>query len=248
MLKHIVTLSGILLLSGCVSSQAAKQEELQFRQKSMQAVKTSEQNLSHQISTLQLAIDNQSVYIESLESKVSNLSRRVDNLAKLNARPLLQSPVPAEPSVKPQPSLAKLQVLGSVETVTFEQINTSYDARVDTGASTSSLNATNIQEFERNGDTWVKFNLSSEQNKDSEPLWMEAPLVRYAKIRQSNATESDRRAVIELWITLGDIRQKAQFTLADRTHMTHPVLLGREFIKDIAIVDVSKTYIATKQQ
>ncbi|GAM71860.1 hypothetical protein JCM19236_1485 [Vibrio sp. JCM 19236] len=54
--------------------------------------------------------------------------------------------------------------------------------------------------------------------------------------------------MIELWIKLGDIREKAQFTLADRSHMTHAVLLGREFIKDIALVDVSKTYVQTKPQ
>jgi hypothetical protein len=46
--------------------------------------------------------------------------------------------------------------------------------------------------------------------------------------------------VIELWVKLGKIHEKAQFTLADRSQMSHPVLLGREFIRDIAVVDVSK--------
>ncbi|CSB16870.1 lipoprotein [Vibrio cholerae] len=30
--------------------------------------------------------------------------------------------------------------------------------------------------------------------------------------------------------------------------MTHPVLLGREFIRDIALVDVSRKYIQTEQK
>lgn len=34
--------------------------------------------------------------------------------------------------------------------------------------------------------------------------------------------------------------KKAQFTLADRSQMDYPVLLGREFFKDIALVDVGK--------
>ncbi|MGL6055670.1 MAG: RimK/LysX family protein, partial [Vibrio metschnikovii] len=42
------------------------------------------------------------------------------------------------------------------------------------------------------------------------------------------------------------IHQKSQFTLADRSQMTHPILLGREFIRDIAVVDVSRQYIQTE--
>jgi hypothetical protein len=47
-------------------------------------------------------------------------------------------------------------------------------------------------------------------------------------------------------VKLGSIHEKAQFTLADRSQMSHPVLLGREFIRDIAMVDVSKKYIHTE--
>ena len=58
--------------------------------------------------------------------------------------------------------------------------------------------------------------------------------------------QAERRAVIELWVKVGKIHEKAQFTLADRSQMSHPVLLGREFIKDIALVDVSKKYVQTE--
>lgn len=67
------------------------------------------------------------------------------------------------------------------------------------------------------------------------------------KIRQSTADDLDRRAVVELWVKVGKIHEKAQFTLADRSHMNHPILLGREFIRDIALVDVSRTYIQTEE-
>ncbi|PML98426.1 ATP-dependent zinc protease [Vibrio breoganii] len=249
MLKHIVALSGAVLLSGCATSQATQEETRQYRTESIQAVKSSEYNLSNQISNLQLSIDNQNDYIESLEGQLVIMSNRVDNLAKQNARVLL-APKQEEKQPKPKAPVSNgdLVVLGSIETVKFEQINQTFEARIDTGAATSSLNAINIQEFERNGNTWVKFNLSTDKAEDAEPTWIEAPLIRYAKVRQSNTTKTHRRAVIELWINLGDVRQKAQFTLADRSHMTHPVLLGREFIKDIALVDVSKEFIQTEKQ
>lgn len=68
------------------------------------------------------------------------------------------------------------------------------------------------------------------------------------RIRQSTNENTERRAVVELWVKLGSIHEKAQFTLADRSQMTHPVLLGREFIRDIALVDVSRKYIQTEQK
>lgn len=71
-------------------------------------------------------------------------------------------------------------------------------------------------------------------------------MVRHVKIRQSTNEELERRVVVELWVKLGKIHEKAQFTLADRSQMSHPVLLGREFIRDIAVVDVSKKYIHTE--
>jgi hypothetical protein len=47
---------------------------------------------------------------------------------------------------------------------------------------------------------------------------------------------------------LGPLRQQTEFTLADRSEMTHPMLLGREFLQDIALVDVSKTYLLSGEQ
>ena len=139
-------------------------------------------------------------------------------------------------------------VLGSIERVTIDSIKQTFDARVDTGAATSSLNAVDIEEFERNGKNWVRFHLAdntkSEEEKD---IWIEAPIIRYVKIRQATNEELERRAVVELWVHVGKIHEKAQFTLADRSQMNHPVLLGREFMRDIALVDVSRKYIQTQE-
>ncbi|GAD90451.1 hypothetical protein VHA01S_044_00030 [Vibrio halioticoli NBRC 102217] len=263
MLKHFIALSGIVLLSGCVPSKATQQETQQYRTESMQAVKSSEENLSKQIGDVSTSIDQQNAQIEKLQQQILVMSTRVNNLAKHNARALLefqsQSQTKKEPEKPKQlPPNDNLVVLGSIETVHFKEINKSFEARIDTGAATSSLNATDIHKFERDGKKWVKFNISEETSTDKpaegtdetaqkEPIIVEAPFIRWAKVRQSNATESHRRPVVELWISLGDVRQKAQFTLTDRSHMSHPVLLGREFIKDIALVDVSKVFIQTEK-
>lgn len=137
-------------------------------------------------------------------------------------------------------------ILGGIEKVSIDSIKQSFDARVDTGATTSSLNAVDVKEFERDGKNWVKFHLDDKAQAVEDQKWIEAPVVRYVKIRQSTNDQAERRAVIELWVKVGNIHEKAQFTLADRSQMSHPVLLGREFIKDIALVDVSKKYVQTE--
>ena len=92
----------------------------------------------------------------------------------------------------------------------------------------------------------MKFHLADKAQSPEDQKWIEAPVVRFVKIRQSTNDQTERRAVIELWVKVGKIHEKAQFTLADRSQMSHPVLLGREFIKDIALVDVSKKYVQTE--
>ncbi|MGC9423682.1 RimK/LysX family protein, partial [Vibrio sp.] len=47
---------------------------------------------------------------------------------------------------------------------------------------------------------------------------------------------------------IGDLKEKTEFTLANRTHLTFPLLLGRSFFKHVAIVDVSRQYVQEKQQ
>ncbi|MBB1485081.1 ATP-dependent zinc protease [Oceanospirillum sp. D5] len=135
-------------------------------------------------------------------------------------------------------------ILGSREWVWIDSIAQHLKARVDSGATTSSLSAFNQVLFERNGKKWVRFKL--EEGGDA--LSVEAPLLRWAYVQQASSDKPDKRAVVELWIQVGGVREKAEFTLSDRRKMTYPVLLGREFFKDIALIDVGKSYIQGKQR
>ncbi len=64
--------------------------------------------------------------------------------------------------------------------------------------------------------------------------------VRYVRIIQASADDPDRRPVVSLTIRIGRLTEKAQFTLTDRSEMEYPVLLGREFLQDIAVVDIAR--------
>lgn len=129
-------------------------------------------------------------------------------------------------------------IVGASEKIWFEATDSVYEARIDTGATTSSLSAQKIALFERDGDRWVRFTLAHDQIDESPQI--EAPLVRYVRIIQVSADEPDRRPVVALTIRLGRLTEKAEFTLTDRSEMEYPVLLGREFLQDIAVVDIGR--------
>ncbi|WP_234495589.1 ATP-dependent zinc protease [Vibrio maritimus] len=245
MYKRLAPLVAIGLLSGC---STVNHQEL--HQNTISAIQESEQRLDNRLTNLTLQISNNADYIDSLESEIIALTKEVEMLRKADGSEEEQE----EEQAKPLPVIAPTTfssapvVLGSVERVRLDALDKTFDARVDTGAVTSSLNASDIQAFERDGKQWVKFKLVDEKAEKESNRWIEAPVIRYVKIRQSTSDKMERRAVVELWIRVGKIHEKAQFTLADRSQMTHPILLGREFIKDIALVDVSQQYILSSNK
>lgn len=245
MLTRLTPLMAIMLVSGCTLTNSE-----QYHQETLAAIQASETNLTNQYENLTLQLSNQSDYIESLEQQVNQLEQDLSAFRTEAMDEVRKSPAPVVITTPPavQATPTHNIVLGEVEKVTIDAIKQSFDARVDTGAATSSLNAVDIEEFERNGKNWIRFHLSDGEKALDDSNWIEAPILRFVKIRQSTNAEVERRAVIELWVKLGKIHEKAQFTLADRSQMSHPVLLGREFIRDIAVVDVSKKYIHTETQ
>jgi len=245
MFKRLSPILAVGLLSGCTLTNGAA-----YHQETLDAIAKSETNIANKVQNLELQLSNQSDYIESLEEEIIALSNEVEvhlttlekqQVEEIEEEEVIVTRVPVVSNEQPT-------ILGAIEKVTIESIKQKFDARVDTGATTSSLNAVDIKEFERNGKNWVKFHLADKSQPAEAQKWIEAPVVRYVKIRQSTSDETERRAVIELWVKVGKIHEKAQFTLADRSQMSHPVLLGREFIKDIALVDVSKKYVQTEDK
>lgn len=116
-----------------------------------------------------------------------------------------------------------------------------YEARIDSGATTSSMDARNIRRFERDGRDWVRFDVPV-PGSDDELKTLEREIVRNARIIQSNEEDSERRAIVELQFAIGDHRQQAEFTLSDRAHLSLPVLIGRNILRDVMLIDVGKEY------
>ena len=248
MFIRITPVIAIALLSGCSLTKGE-----QYHQQNLAALQDVDTNLSTQIESLHSQMELQSGYILSLEEKLiqhqeSSLKLQQTTLTELAKLTDQQNQTTASVVIPTATNPTHGVVLGEIERVTIDSIKQTFDARVDTGAATSSLNAIDMEQFERNGKKWVRFHLSDGETPMDEKNWIEAPILKFVKIRQSTNDEVERRAVIELWVKVGSIHEKAQFTLADRSQMSHPVLLGREFIKDIAVVDVSKQYVQSEKE
>ena len=118
-------------------------------------------------------------------------------------------------------------------------------AKIDTGASTSSLHATDIEPFERDGESWVRFTahlgtLVQRRHR------CEAQLVSVKTIKSSNG-HSQSRYVIRTSLTLGERQWPVEFTLTCRKTMRYRVLLGSKALIDgQLLVNPALTYVQNK--
>ena len=147
----------------------------------------------------------------------------------------------------------EMMILGWVEYVEFPDQKLKVKAKLDTGAKTSSLHAENIEWFTKKNEDWVRFEFQAnnyfdpEKRGDSKTVTIEAPVQRSVLIKQHKRA-SAKRAVVILPFELAGKTHQAQFTLTDRSKFIYPVLLGRRFLKDAAIVDPGNTFLRTSSK
>ena len=108
-----------------------------------------------------------------------------------------------------------------------------FQARIDTGAETSSLDADHIKPFERDGEKWISFNITNRKN--GEKHHFEKPIKRRTHIVRINHEEE--RYVVNMSIKMGDELINAEFTLAERDKFNYQVLIGRNIINGRFIID-----------
>jgi len=148
--------------------------------------------------------------------------------------------VPMLPNKLPQTAgKLDLPIIGEVEKVMVHPSDLQYEARIDTGAESSSIHAEKIQLIERDGKQFVQFSLLNP--KTNELVELERRFQRTVLIKQKDG-EPERRFVVKLWLTLGEIKERVDVTLSNRADFTYPLLVGRNLLTDTAIVDVSRRH------
>ncbi|WP_372778504.1 ATP-dependent zinc protease [Litorivivens sp.] len=131
-------------------------------------------------------------------------------------------------------------IAGWIEKVTVPLIRDEpIKAKLDSGANTSSIHAIDVEQFEQDGDDWVRFTFV---DKDGAKKELERAMVRGVKIKDLGGG-ADRRPVIELDMCFDGRVHKTQFTLSDRSGFNYRILLGRRFMKGVAVIDPDETYL-----
>ena len=126
-------------------------------------------------------------------------------------------------------------VIGAVERIYFPPMKSPFLARIDTGATTSSIDAENVKRFERDGQRWASFTLVNRETK--EKMDFEKPLSRRVKIKRTG--EEEHRITVNMDVKMGKETFVAEFTLNERHDFEYQGLVGRNILSGRAVVDVS---------
>ena len=129
-------------------------------------------------------------------------------------------------------------VMGWIEKVRIYPGNFIVHAKLDSGAEYCSLDAANLTEFDRNGEPWVRFDLTE---RDGQKITIERPLLRTATIKR-HYLKSQKRPVIKLGVCLGNIYKETEVNLVNRTGFQYRMLIGRKFMEGAVIIDPSAKY------
>ncbi|MFT4232933.1 MAG: ATP-dependent zinc protease [Leucobacter sp.] len=115
-------------------------------------------------------------------------------------------------------------------------------AKIDTGAQTSALHATDIAEFERDGASWVRFTVQPWQLTDDDAVTVELPVHDRRTVRSSSG-HAQERPVVLVEIGIAGRTIEAEVTLTDREEMVFRMLIGREALRRGFVVDSAESFM-----
>lgn len=136
------------------------------------------------------------------------------------------------------------KVIGRVEKISFPNWSIDeLDAKVDTGAYTSSLHCHKIHVVAKGETEFVQFSLFDPDHPSYRKQIFSSRLVKIRTVKSSNGKVQTRYSIKEPAIFCGKKRM-IELTLTNRSTMRYDLLLGRKFLENY-LVDVSRKYIIT---
>jgi len=235
--KLIPTLALVITISACVSTnqqpelQSAKKLELYSTDINTRLFALEETLLE---SFTDICHDKESALREQLTLTETRLNNSQNDLKSIKTQCASQSS-----SLNSSKKDNQKLLLGEVEDVELIDQELTLEARIDTGAETSSLGVYRLLKFERDGKDWVRFALKPSEKATTH----EYPVHDNVRIKQQDEDGSEARFEIELDLKLGNnVYRNQLFNLSSRRHFDYQILIGRSFLRDIAIVDVGSKH------
>lgn len=133
-----------------------------------------------------------------------------------------------------------LEILGYIERVQVDPLGLVLPAKLDTGATTSSIDAHDLAQFSKDGEPWIRFSIP-DPSTPSGRIHLERRIVRTVQIKQ-HGRPSLQRPVVIMTFCFGHQRVEGQVTLADRAKYRYPLLLGRNHMRGRIAVNPARRY------
>jgi ribosomal protein S6--L-glutamate ligase len=128
-------------------------------------------------------------------------------------------------------------IIGGEEWCSFPDLNIpAIKARVDSGAKTSTIHASNIQKLTRKGEKWVSFEVHPIQETRRITIRCEAKIIDHRVVKSSSGI-AEKRYVIQSTMKIGNYNWEVELTLSNRDSMGFRMLLGREAMENRVLVD-----------
>lgn len=138
--------------------------------------------------------------------------------------------------------LEEQSVLGHQEIATLFPGEITTNARIDTGAATNSMHAVDSKVFEENGQQMIRFTFVD--HEDNEHV-ITRPVIDKVTVTQASGEQT--RYVVEMGLCVGEYYEETRFTLADRSNMTFPILVGRNYLENSLLVSSAEKMIASPE-
>lgn len=144
------------------------------------------------------------------------------------------------------------RLLGRLETAILQPEAVKVTAKLDTGAYRSAIHAKNITHYMKDNKPWVRFDLPLAGKKYT----LERPLIDTTKIKiRAGELAKDghlhpkieERPVISLNVCLAGEPAEMEFSLADRSNFSAPMLIGRKaMVRYHLVIDPSQAHLGAK--
>ncbi len=131
---------------------------------------------------------------------------------------------------------------GHIEVADVEGL--SFPVKLDTGADISSISATDIKQFEKDGKQMVSFTYENDYGVKTE---FTREVVNVMKITAKKGEKHSVRPVVEMRVKLGDLEKKIEVNLQDRERFKFSMILGKNFLKHGVLVSSDTNYILTEK-
>lgn len=148
------------------------------------------------------------------------------------------------PNTNAEVAARDLIILGWAEPVYLPDPGFGLEAKLDSGAETSSLDARIIKKFRQQGKRWVRFGVSDPDSGE------EFVLVR-ERIRTIGVVQHDGgnqvRPTVMMQVCIADRLLDIEVSLVDRSEFSYSLLLGRRALASFALIDPGNTFLTDPQ-